>query len=93
MDHSERVQGYILRHSAVKIPTDLEKKTLPQPSQKVQFPILRENTKICLSNAIILKFGEDHHNDKQNLSCKFHQNPSWGRSFPLLVVPFPLTKF
>ena len=88
MDHSGRVQGYILRHSAVKIPTDLEKKTLPQPSQNFQFPILRENTKICLSNAIILKFGEDHHNDKRNLSCKFDQNPIWGRSFPPLVVPF-----
>ena len=30
MDHSERVQGYILRHSAVKIPTDLEKKSTVQ---------------------------------------------------------------
>ena len=40
MDHSERVQGHILRHSAVKIPTDREKKTLPQPSQIFQFPIL-----------------------------------------------------
>ena len=76
MDHSERVQGYILRHLAVKIPTDLEEKTLPQHSQHFQIPILRENIKICLTNAIILKFREDHHNDKQNLTCKFHQNPS-----------------
>ena len=49
MDHSERVQGYILRHSAVKIPPDLEKKTLPQPSQNFQFPILRENPRSLIS--------------------------------------------
>ena len=46
MDHSERVQEYILRHLAVKIPTDLEKKTLPQPSQNFQFLLLRENTNL-----------------------------------------------
>ena len=67
--------------------------TPPQHSQNFQLPILRANTKICLSNAIVLKFGEDHHNDKRNFSCKFHQNPSWGRSFPPLVVPFRSAKF
>ena len=45
--------------------------------------------RICLRHAMILKlFGEDHHNDKRNFSCKFHQNPSWGRSFSPVVVPF-----
>ena len=52
-----------------------------------KFNIFLTNSQISLTKS------EDHHNDKRNVSCKFHQNPSWGRSFPLLVVPFPSAKF
>ena len=79
LNRVERVKGVIWWRLQSIVTFVLEKKHPPQHSQNFQFPILRANTKICLSNAIVLKFGENHHNDKRNLSCKFHQYPSWGR--------------
>ena len=47
---------------------------------KRNFPILRGNTKICLGN--------------ETFPVNFIKiYPSWGRSFPPLVVPFPSAKF
>ena len=39
-----------------------------QVSKFAKFPILRKNAKICLTYAIVLKFGQDHHNDKRSVS-------------------------
>ena len=81
LNRVERVKGFIWWRLQSIITLVLEKKTRPRLTQNFQSPILRAKTKICLSNAIVLKFGEDHHDDKWNLSCKFHQYPSWGRYF------------
>ena len=36
---------------------------------------IKRNAKICLSNAIVLKFGQDPHIDKRKRSWHFKQNP------------------
>ena len=57
---------YLGRFKAIKI------------SKFGKFPVLRKNAEISLTYGIVLKFGQDHHNDKRNISCKFHQNPTSG---------------
>ena len=47
---------------------------------------ISENSKICYSHAINLKFGQDHTIDKRNVSCKFHQNPTRGRYFSKICL-------